>query len=242
RRGGMAAAAHAGGTASIFGLHDAGGAARARSGARRRGAVPGRRPEARDLLVAAGSRARDVAVGRPGAVRSRASGAGPAPFPARAPAAIAGAVRAPPAGRAGRLAMNGEHKLKVVGYWYDPFGRTYWPDPATLVDPYWEMADRSRIVGYLQSGTRIHKGRGYAYFRFAGGPSDEEIGRAELTDGVWLWPEALSIYVERYLVKLPDDLVRHMRANQFRVPRRHLNPFLLEDAPLDFDYWTRWSR
>jgi hypothetical protein len=37
-------------------------------------------------------------------------------------------------------------------------------------------------------------------------------------------------------------LVTHMRANQFRIPRRHLNPFVLEDAPVDFDYWTRWSR
>ena len=56
---------------------------------------------------------------------------------------------------------------------------------------------------------------GYAACRFPDGPHGREMGCCDLTDGFWLWPEGLWIYVSRYHVRLPDEFVAHMRAVDF---------------------------
>jgi hypothetical protein len=39
-------------------------------------------------------------------------------------------------------------------------------------------------------------------------------GCAELTDGVYLWPEGLAHYVLEHSVKLPDDVLDHITHRQ----------------------------
>jgi hypothetical protein len=130
--------------------------------------------------------------------------------------------------------------LRLVGYWIEDDGPD-WPHPRDLVDPAWEIGDRARIVSYLRDGVRIHEDLGYSHCRFSGGPPDAAMGNAELSDGVWIWPEGLWIYVDQYSVKLPADFVEHMRSNNFAVPTG-LDAGELESARMDFDYWRKWSR
>jgi hypothetical protein len=131
-------------------------------------------------------------------------------------------------------------KLKLVGYWHDPDGGMPWPHPADLVDDNWAGDEKAQIVRYLRSGVRIHEDLGYSHCRFDGGPPDEQMGNAELTDGVWIWPEGLWLYIDRYSVRLPEELRAHMRANGFKVPQG-LRADELEDVPVDVDHWAQWS-
>jgi len=134
--------------------------------------------------------------------------------------------------------MNQGMMLKVVGYWYDGF-ELWLPDPSVFVDPSWEIRDRDRIVGYLRSGVRIREYLGFSWCRFEGGPPEDQMGNADLSDGTWVWPEGLSIYVSQFSVTLPDDFVAHMRANDFRVPP-NLDADALGNASDDPGYWRDW--
>jgi hypothetical protein len=135
--------------------------------------------------------------------------------------------------------MSEARKLKVVGYWHDEFDGKDWLHPSFLVDSGWELTDRDQIVRYLRSGVRIHEDLGYSHCRFANGPPDEQMGNADLSDGVWIWPEGLWIYVSVYSVRLPSDLIAHMRANDFRIPKR-LSASRLEHVGAEFEYWKDW--
>jgi hypothetical protein len=65
------------------------------------------------------------------------------------------------------------------------------------------------------------------------------MGSAELTDGVWIWPEGLAIYVERFAVTLPEQFVEHMIENAFAIAP-DLDSEALEETPVDFSFWRRW--
>lgn len=80
------------------------------------------------------------------------------------------------------------------------------------------IPDAARIVAYLRSASVVRMQMGYSYCRLEGGPPDEEMGSAELSDGTWLWPEGLAVYVERFHVQLPDEFIAHMRAHEFVPP------------------------
>lgn len=132
--------------------------------------------------------------------------------------------------------------LKAVGYWRggDQNSKT-WPWPGELVMEGWEKERKARIVEYLRAGVRIHEDLGYAEPRFSEGVSPEELGNAELTDGEWIWPEGLWIYVDRFDVRLPEEFVESITRRQFRVDSG-LNSASLDALPVDFQFWTRWAK
>lgn len=37
-----------------------------------------------------------------------------------------------------------------------------------------------------------------------------------LTDGTWVWPQTLVYYVRHYHIRLPDELLLHMRVNEWK--------------------------
>ncbi len=110
-------------------------------------------------------------------------------------------------------------KLTKIGFWaaqpdellsvllnvLDPL-----PDPRTLVDPDWEKADREKLAAYLDAGERVETFFGYSWCRF-GCDNHSEMGTADLSDGVYLWPEGLSHYVRVHKVRLPEAFARHAR-------------------------------
>jgi hypothetical protein len=130
--------------------------------------------------------------------------------------------------------------LKIVGYWFREDGGEGLPDPQRLVDKSWEVKDRKRIVGYLKSGVRLRECLGFSYCRFPGGPPSEKMGNADLTDGVWLWPEGLWVYVFRYSVRLPEVFVSHMRTREFVVGAVDVRAAIGD--VIDSVFWREWSR
>lgn len=111
--------------------------------------------------------------------------------------------------------------------------------PSELIVPGWLGKERALIVGYLRRGVRVNLGNlGYDYCLFADGPSGAEMGRCEMIDGAWYWPEGLHHYVDRYHVRLPDEFVEHVRANNYVVP--DLGPPGVFDV--DGDWWISWCR
>jgi hypothetical protein len=97
------------------------------------------------------------------------------------------------------------------------------------------------MVAYLRSGAQLHYCMGFSHCRFRGGPPDEEMGCADLTDGVWLWPEGLHIYVERYGVRLPEDFCRHAATSgPVSLDAQQLRS--LQKASFDFNGWINWCQ
>jgi hypothetical protein len=50
-------------------------------------------------------------------------------------------------------------------------------------------------------------------------PAQSYIGPVDIrTDGVWVWPEDLAYYVERYYVVLPLEFLEHVRLRMYHPP------------------------
>ena len=67
------------------------------------------------------------------------------------------------------------------------------------------------------------------------------MGNADLTDGIYLWPEGLAVYVDRFQVKLPPWFMTHMIEHEFSVPE-DLDLEYLGKLPVDYGKWTRWGK
>jgi hypothetical protein len=101
-------------------------------------------------------------------------------------------------------------------------------------------------VAYLNAGVcwRISCGvvPCYAEVCTGGGRS-----RAEVTDGVWVWPSELAHYIVEHDVCLPDAFLETMRRNGWRAPGEHeLRPILDEwwrnGTRPSFSVWKEWAR
>ena len=128
-----------------------------------------------------------------------------------------------------------------LGYW-NPLGEDGPAiSPLALVDPGWAAEERALLVRYLRGGAVVREVLGYASDHFAGRLSSREMGCAERTDGTWMWPEGLAIYVERYKVRLPEAFLIHARANGFENPQpaaSEREPGLWFEA--DPSFWFEW--
>jgi hypothetical protein len=125
--------------------------------------------------------------------------------------------------------------LRRIGYWKVCLRDDY-PFPQELrAECAPGLADK--LASYMESGKTFERYMGTSWCRF-GCPGGN--GSAELTDGVWVWPEGLAHYVLHHPVALPPDFVRDARsanspASAFRWP-----PALVQRA--DDSYWIGWAR
>ncbi|MGW2641549.1 hypothetical protein [Streptomyces sp. NPDC001348] len=78
-------------------------------------------------------------------------------------------------------------------------------------------SDEDRILAYLESAREIYSTMGARRDALT---DDEWIVGSEslLTDGTWIWPIDLIHYVRRHHVALPQELLDHIRANNYTVP------------------------
>ncbi|MCF7790101.1 MAG: hypothetical protein K9N47_28545 [Prosthecobacter sp.] len=109
--------------------------------------------------------------------------------------------------------MSARKKVHAVGFWsehLDSYGSIH---PALVIDPTWEVADREKIIRYLKDGFRCGGMLCWHKFRLHG-HDGERLTSEERSDGVWIWPEVLALYVEMN-VRLPEAFVNHMRAVHF---------------------------
>lgn len=68
------------------------------------------------------------------------------------------------------------------------------------------------------------------------------LGRSDMTDGVYVWPEGLAHYVEHHNVRLPHQFVQHVLENPLPEPpeETYIHPYMaLADRKLWDDFWWR---
>jgi hypothetical protein len=151
------------------------------------------------------------------------------------------------------IRIKGNFMLKLIGYWSGgpeliegPTGYTLieksenWIDPHLLVDESYEVEIRPLLVSYLKRGVIVSGQLGYSFCRFSGGPPDNEMGSCEQTDGVWVWPEGLWIYVEQYKIRLPKEFIDHVKANAFRIPPTLDVRNIDTTVGYDIELWKQW--
>lgn len=128
---------------------------------------------------------------------------------------------------------------KGIGYWFND-ERTGFPNPRTLVRPNWLAPESlSRLVRYLRSAPMFCGSWGHSFCRFECGVGHDIMGSHTFWDGVWVWPEGLSHYVELHDVALPDTFVQH--ALSVPVPDSLLTPDIRR-TKIDWDYWLEWTK
>lgn len=129
-------------------------------------------------------------------------------------------------------------ELQLIGYWQEIDGSGDYPHPRDFVDLEWEISDKEKIVLYLRSGLLFRGFWGYADCRFGKRKQPQEMGSRELTDGVYLWPEGLAVYVSEYGVTLPHEVVEHMRKSDFTIPQRQQT----EKYSVVDTFWRQWTK
>ena len=133
--------------------------------------------------------------------------------------------------------------LKLIGYWSDaPEFEGDWIHPKYLLQLGVINADQDQLVSYLKSGLIISRRLGYSFCRLPGGPPNEEMGCADRTDGVWVWPEGLWVYVSNYGIELPREFAEHVKDNGFKIPSDLDVSALRKGMAYDLTYWEDWCK
>jgi hypothetical protein len=109
-------------------------------------------------------------------------------------------------------------RLSAIGYWRVDEAPLSFPHPKELIDPSWTPEERMPVADYLAGGVSLGGYFGFSHCRFADGPPDEEMGTDDLTDGTWVWPQALAMYVQRYSVRVPDAFVASAQQRNYQMP------------------------
>ena len=108
-------------------------------------------------------------------------------------------------------------ELKTVGYYREmPLGLEQNPSIKEFINL--ENPDQvEAICQYLRNGTLL-----IASFGLTTDVIDPEKGisgtPSAYTDGTWVWPGDLVYYVEKYLLKLPEDFIQTMEENHWINP------------------------
>ena len=133
--------------------------------------------------------------------------------------------------------MSARKKVMTVGFWsehLDDYGSIH---PALVIDPTWQVENREKIIRYLQDG--VPCGDVLSYHKFRLNYDGPPLSSLERSDGVWIWPEVLALYVERN-VRLPDAFVGHMKAMDFDPHRSgHTSEEILRMESCSH-YWNWW--
>lgn len=106
--------------------------------------------------------------------------------------------------------MSDDQKLIPIGYWYEVSPCVAGPDPKDFVDASWDVEERKAVLGYLRAGRVETQWRGPSWCRMSKGCDVRQMGSADLTDGVYVWPQGYAHYIEKHDVKPPPEFVRHV--------------------------------
>lgn len=126
-------------------------------------------------------------------------------------------------------------KLETIGFWFNPDAPSTYPRAQALVGP-WAPETMARVVAYLRAGQTFATYGATSWCRFGcTGADAADLGRRDLTDGTFVWPEGLAHAVERHHVRLPDRFVDHALAG---APPRPVDKGTLVDDKV----WIAWGR
>jgi hypothetical protein len=123
--------------------------------------------------------------------------------------------------------------LRGIGFWFEPVFPSDLPSPEALAASNWDADEKAAVVRYLRSGHHYETYRGWSWCRFNCGAEDSTMGHSEFTDGVWVWPEGLSHYVEVHDVELPEEFVEAALSKSEQAETK---------ARFSLDWWIRWGK
>lgn len=122
----------------------------------------------------------------------------------------------------------------IIGFWHDRSPFCKWVHPHYLIDHNWPQAERQAVAEYLKAGQEHISYLGYSWCRLD--PDRRDFGTRDFTDGTFIWPEALHIYVDEFHVKLPQEAIDHMLGRKKFDESQHKNFWesFCSNFPLDF--------
>jgi hypothetical protein len=82
------------------------------------------------------------------------------------------------------------------------------PTVEEFVDASWDQKERQMVAAYLDQGRVLERYLGHSACRLC---DKSENGSADLTDGVYVWPEGFAHYVRQHNVKPPVEFVDHVK-------------------------------
>jgi hypothetical protein len=100
-----------------------------------------------------------------------------------------------------------KNKLIAIGYWKSLY-ETEFPDPAKFEDIKWNSKEKAGIIEHLKKGKSIANWMGTSWCRFR--CREKNMGNSCLTDGIFLFPEKLTHYIEEHNVRLPNEFINHV--------------------------------
>ena len=132
--------------------------------------------------------------------------------------------------------VNNSKQLKKIGYWNDNFC-------VSSVNP--RMLNVSncvdqKLIDYLKNGVEVAISPGFSFCRFDCGISDYEMGCRDFSDGVYIWPEGLSHYVEIHRIILPEFFINHAKLNRYIICNVKLDN--LKELVLSESKWFQWCQ
>ena len=86
----------------------------------------------------------------------------------------------------------------------------------------WDAAERERVIAYLEQCYETGYMEPESRPRCSLGCTSQEVtdaGGGSITDGTWIFSEAVLHNVRRHGLRPPEDLLVHMRCLGFQVPR-----------------------
>ncbi|MBK9073224.1 MAG: hypothetical protein IPL79_19825 [Myxococcales bacterium] len=140
------------------------------------------------------------------------------------------------------VVASAKGRLQAIGYWYDERAPSAYPRPQLLVGK-WAARDRRAVLAYLRAGAVFETYRAHSHCRFNCGTPMRDMGRRDLADARYVWPEGLAHYVEAHGVLLPPTFVRHVLA---AVAAKSLPPSTLwhrraREGLVDDAAWIAWG-
>ena len=108
-------------------------------------------------------------------------------------------------------------KLKSVGFYREmSHGRSSDPSIHELVDK-GDIELKDNICKYLNGGSLVIVSPGEVKDIIEDGT--DTIGTGSLlTDGIWVWPDDLEYYVQKYNIELPEEFISSMKTNNWVNP------------------------
>lgn len=95
-------------------------------------------------------------------------------------------------------------RLKLIGYWKSAF-EIGLPHPINFIDSNWDETEKSKVIKHLITSPFLPSVcAGYSYCRLC---DKQDNGYREQSDGVFIWPEGFTHYVEEHNVKPPQEFI-----------------------------------
>ena len=132
--------------------------------------------------------------------------------------------------------------LNAIGFWRSNTNFVSLPHPKEVITQ-WDPDHKIKVLRYLVSGKILREYMGFSYCRFRNGLPPQQMGSRDLTDGHWVWPDGLLVYLDRYNIDLPNQFLKYIEDHAYTVGDPDIT-HLLEDAALygySFKSWILWS-